>query len=270
MKPASHPRILATRLALVMMALALAPPSPAALDPATDRRVGGVFSNACGDRSQVMIRLYGDVLDIEKGGNAVKAKRLQVAKTPPAGAPVPDFLAVVRGEVAGGDGVVLVLSHGAKGLFARVDGGAKSLAPLGPGVIGQVVRHCDPNRNALPGAPPAVELQSSDLLRDARFKAAYLQALGPLAKEDWLVRMSGPGTALRKVKVQGQDFALAAVCKPHDCADHNTVLLWTPKPGVLHGLVFQKGRSTLIGNPPPAVTAELDKIWKKQFRSQAK
>lgn len=266
MRPVPHPRVPAARLAWAAIALALAPPSPAALDPATDRRVAGVFSNACGDRSQVMIRLYGDVLDIEKGGNAVKAKRLQVAKAPPAGAPVPDFLAVVRGEVAGGDGVVLVLSHGAKGLFARIDGGAKSLAPLGPGVIGQVVRHCDPNRNALPGAPPAVELQSSDLLRDGRFKAAYLQALGPLAKEDWLARMSGPGTALRKVQVQGQDFALAAVCKPHDCADHNTVLLWTPKPGVLHGLVYQQGRSTLIGSPSPAMAQELQRLWKGEWR----
>ena len=266
MSPAPHPWIQTTRLALLAMALAVPRLATAALDPTTDRRVAGVFSNACSDRNQVMVRLYGDVLDIEKGGVAVKAKRLQVSKTPPAGAPVPDFLAVVRGEVAAGDGVVLVLSHGAKGLFARIDGGSKSLAPLGPGVVGQVVRHCDPNRNALPGAAPAVELQSSDLLRDPRFKSAYLQALGPLAKEQWLSRMTGPGTALRKVKVNGQDFALAAVCKPHDCADHNTVLLWKPKPGVLHGLVFQQGRSTLIGSPPPAVAQELQRLWKTEWR----
>lgn len=266
MTPLFHPSIGKATAAFAVLALTVPAATRAALDPATDSRVAGVYSNACGDRSQVMIRLYGDVLDIEKGTVAVKAKRLQVAKTLPAGAPVPDFLATVRGEVAGGDGVVLVLSHGAKGLFARIDGGAKSLAPLGPGVIGQVVRHCDPNRNALPGAPPAVELQSSDLLRDPRFKAAYLQALGPLAKEPWLARMTGPGTTLRKVKVNGQDFALAAVCKPHDCADHNTVLLWTPKPGVLHGLVFQQGRSTLIGNPPPAVAQELQRLWKTEWR----
>ena len=248
--------------------LIAAGPARAALDPATDRRVGGIFSNACGDRSQLMLRLYGDVLDVEKGSVAVKANRLMVSKTPPPGAPVPDFLAVVRGDVKGGDGVVLVLSHNAKGLFVRIDGGEKSLAPLGPGVVGQQVRHCDPNRNALPGAPVKAPLGSADLLRDPRFKAAYLQALGPLAKEGWLARMEGPATELRKVQVAGNDFALAATCKPHDCADHNMVVLWTPKPGVLHGLVYQRGRSTLIGNPPPDVAKELQRLWAAEWRQR--
>jgi hypothetical protein len=36
----------------------------------------------------------------------------------------------------------------------------------------------------------------------------------------------------------------------------------------VYGKVNQTGKSTLIGNPPPAVAAELEKIWKKQFRSQ--
>ncbi len=255
-------------LAFLVWSLLMAP-ATAALDLAVERQIGGVFSNACGDKAEVMIRLYGDVLDIERGGVAVKANKVQYSTSAPAGAPVPDFKAVVRGEVKGGDGVALVLSHNSKGLFARIDGGPKSLAPLGPGVLGQSIRHCDPNRNALPGAPPpALPLQSADLLRDPRFKAAYLQALGPLAKEDWLARMSGPGIELKKVKVAGNDFALAAVCKPHDCADHNTVILWTPKPGVLHGLVHQKGRNTLIGNPPPDVAKELQRQWAAEWRQK--
>ena len=80
--------------------------------------------------------------------------------------------------------------------------------------------------------------------------------------------MEGPATELRKVKVAGNDFALAATCKPHDCADHNMVVLWTPKPGVLHGLVYQKGRSTLIGNPPPDVAKELLRLWAAEWRQR--
>jgi hypothetical protein len=39
---------------------------------------------------------------------------------------------------------------------------------------------------------------------------------------------------------------------------------------VVYGKVVQKGKSTLIGSPPPAVAAELDKLWKSEFRSQPK
>ncbi len=254
---------------MALACAALGGSAQAALDPATDRQVGGVFSNACGDKSQVMIRLYGDVLDIERGKAVVKASRLKVSKTPPAGAVSLDYKATVHGEVKGGDGLTLVLTHNTKGLFARIEGGEKSLAPLGPGVIGQTVRHCDPNRNALAGAPQPVRLGPPDLLGDPRFKAAYLRALGASAQERWLARLEGPGSELRKVKVAGTEYALAATCKPHDCADSNLVLLWAPKAAVLHGLVFQNGRNTLLGNPPPEVAKELQRLWAAEWRKGA-
>ena len=71
-----------------------------------------------------MVRLYGDVLDIERGAAVVKASGLQVSRTAPAGVATVDFKAVVSGQVKGGDGIVLVLGHNTKGLFARIDGPA--------------------------------------------------------------------------------------------------------------------------------------------------
>ena len=242
-------------------------PAIAALDATLDRQVGGVFSNACGDRSQVMVRLYGDVLDVERGGVAVKANRLRSSTQPPPGPAVADFKATVRGEVKGGDGIALVLTHNAKGLFARIDGGEKSLARLGPGVIGLTVRHCDPNRNALPGAPPPPSLPAPwDLLKDARFKAAYTQALGPLARDRWLMALDGPAPESRMVQVAGVEYLLASVCKPHDCSDHNLVLLWQASQGQLLGLLQQRGRKTLLGQPSPAAAAEIERLWKGEWR----
>lgn len=175
----------------------------------------------------------------------------------------------MRGEVKGGDGLVLVLTHNAKGLFARIDGGAKSLAPLGAGVIGQTIRHCDPNRNALPGAPPPPSLPGPvDLLKDARFKAAYVAALGPLAREPWLTRLDGPAPESRRVKLSGTDYLLASTCKPHDCYDHSLVLLWQAQQSQVLGLVQQRGRKTLLGKPPPEAARELEKLWAAQFRKQ--
>lgn len=257
--------------AAALLAALLALPARAALDPVTDRQVGGVFSNACSDRSQVMVRLYGDTLDVERGGVAVKAGRLKSDRKPPPGPPVAAFAATVQGQVKDGptrgETVGLTLTHDAKGLFVRIDGSEKALAPLGAGVAGQTLRHCDPNRNALPGVTPAPTwLAPSDLLKDARFKAAYGAALGPRAAEPWLATLNGPAPEVRPLTVAGAEYALASSCKPHDCFDHNLVLLWQAREGKVYGLLQQKGRQTLLGAPPPAVATELPRIWAAEFR----
>ncbi|MEO7245793.1 MAG: Ivy family c-type lysozyme inhibitor [Rubrivivax sp.] len=251
-----------------LVALA-ATPALAALDPVTDRQVGGVLSNACGDRSQVMIRLYDDTLDVERAGVAVKASKLRASRSAPSGAPVvPDFAASVQGQAKSGP-VNLTITHGAKGLFARIDGSEAALAPLGPGVVGQVLRHCDPNRNRLAGAPIPLEEQTiGALLKRPGFPAAYRAALGPLAREPWIASASGPSPNLRQVDVGGQRYWLAAVCKPHDCADHNLVLLWDEPGARVQGLVHQKARDTQIGDPPPAVAAELKTLWAKEWQQR--
>jgi len=61
---------------------------------------------------------------------------------------------------------------------------------------------------------------------------------------------------------------LAAVCKNHDCADNNTVLLYSASKGVVYGTIYERGKSTLTGEPPPAVAAELPKLWKIEWRQQ--
>jgi hypothetical protein len=113
------------------------------------------------------------------------------------------------------------------------------------------------------------ELSAAGLLYDPKAKAAYTKALGPLSKESWLAKLDGPSPQNRPVKVANTDFVLVAACKNRDCADHNTVLLWSA-PDVVYGKVYQRGKSTLIGSPPPAVAAELEKLRKTEWRSQPK
>lgn len=52
---------------------------------------------------------------------------------------------------------------------------------------------------------------------------------------------------------------LASVCKPHDCADHNTVLRYDAIAGAVYAKVVQAGRS--------ALAAELDKLWQQEWRA---
>jgi Inhibitor of vertebrate lysozyme (Ivy) len=252
---------------LLAFATALLPVA-AKVDPALERQVGGAFSNACGDRAQTMVRLYGDVMSVEVGGKTVAASKFRTLRAAPTTPAPADFKVAFEGDVPGGDGLVFVLTHNAQGLFVTIVGGAKSLAPLGPGVQGQRLRHCDPNRNALPGTKQPVELGPPAMLRDSAFKSAYVKALGPLARQDWLIRLEGPAQPVKTVKAAGADYQLVTACKPHDCYDHSIVVLYAAGSHSLVGKVHQAGRSTLIGNPSPALAAELERLWLAQYRQK--
>lgn len=114
------------------------------------------------------------------------------------------------------------------------------------------------------------ELSASGLLYNAQAKATYYKALGPLSKEPWLARLDGPSPQNKPVRVAGADYVLLSACKNHDCAENNTVLLYSSAPELVYGKVYQRGKSTLIGAPPPAVASELEALWKKEWRSQPK
>jgi hypothetical protein len=259
--PSPARRALAAAIALGLPAL-----SGAQLTAAENKVYAGVYSNACGDPSKPMVRLYDDVMSVGQAGKVVTAKPFKSSKTHLGATPPADFKTAFVGEVKGGDGLVFVLFHNPDGLFVVLEGGPKSLAQLGPGVQGQRLRHCDPNRNALPGAPVATAPSPPDLLRDPKFKTPYLKALGPLAGEKWLATLAGPAPQVKKVQAAGAEYQLASVCKPHDCAEHNTVLLYDAAQGLVVGKVYQAGRSTLIGNPSPALARELERLWAEEWR----
>ena len=113
-------------------------------------------------------------------------------------------------------------------------------------------------------------MTAAGLLYNPQAKATYHKALGPLIKEPWLAKLDGPSNEFRPVKAAGTDYMLGSTCKNHDCYDHTVVLLWSGVQDVVYGKVVQKGKSTLIGAPPPVVAAELEKLWMSEFRSQRK
>jgi Inhibitor of vertebrate lysozyme (Ivy) len=258
------PNLTAHSVSWLLCVVALS--SGAKVEPAMERQVGGVYSNACGNAAHPMVRLYGDVMSIEIGPKKVAATKFRTLKISPVSPPSADFKVAFEGDVPGGDGLVFVLTHNKDGLFVTPVGGAKSLATL-PGVQGKPIRHCDPNRNALPGAPPPATLPSPpQLLKDARFRTPYFAALGPMAREPWLRELTGPAPETQKVTVAGTSYLMASVCKPHDCYDHNLVLLYDAARGVVYGKLNQAGRSMLFGRPPAPMAAELERLWRGQFR----
>ena len=273
---------------LVLVAISAPALAQSKIDQKLMMAYGGVLAPECANYLLPQLKYLGDSLVVQDGGKAVLTGRnVKAAPTYFGAAKPPEFETALTSEVAGGEAMVFVFYRNASGLFAAVEGGPKVMAAL-PAAFngGKRSRHCDPNRNAVPGAgtPDAqanadpnkfkgyalTELSASGLLYNAKAKQTYYKALGPLSKEPWLAKLDGPSPENKAIKVAGADYVLLGACKNHDCADNNTVLLYSGARDVVYGKVYQKGKSTLIGSPPPEVAAELEKLWRTEWRSQPK
>jgi hypothetical protein len=246
-----------------------------------------VLAPDCSNYLLPQLKHLGDSLVVQDGGKAVlTGRKVKPAPKYFGATPPPEFETAFTSEIAGGEALVFVYYRNASGLFAAVEGGPKVMAALPAAFKGKRSRHCDPNRNAVPGAGvpseqakadpnkfkgyALTELGAAGLLYNAKAKATYHKALGPLTKEPWLAKLDGPSSENKAVKVAGADYVQVSTCKNHDCFENSVVLLYSGAQDVVYGKVYQRGRSTLIGSPPPAIGAELEKLWKSEFRSQPK
>jgi hypothetical protein len=253
------------RLPQVAILIVAATAAPASAQVKIDTKLmqvyGGVLAPDCSNYMLPQLKYLGDSLVVQDGGKAVLTGR-NVKPAPAyfgASAP-PEFEIALTSEIARGETLVFVFYRNASGLFAAVEGGPKVMAALpAAGNSAKIFK-----------GYALTELSAAGLLYNARAKELYYKALGPLVNEPWLAKLDGPSSEGQAMKVADADYVMLYTCKNHDCYDHNVVLLWSGIQNVVYGKINQKGKSTLIGNPPPAVAAELEKIWKKQFRSQAK
>jgi hypothetical protein len=257
-----------TLFTLAGVATAGVPCAARAMDLAAVRQYGGAFSPNCPDYNGLRLKYLGDTLVIARGAREVTAGGVRVSRTFPGPGPAPaDFRAVLSGTVPGKDVLSFTLFHNKDGLFAVVGAGPMTMAAVGPGVTGVRIRHCDPNRNALPGAPVAAMVFPSDMLRDKQFKGLYVAMLGPLVSEHWLMQLTGPSHEAKAVRVAGEDYQLFGSCKEHDCYDNSLALLYSAQKKLLYAQGVSRGRPIVLGSPPPGVAAELSRLWRAEWRS---
>lgn len=109
-----------------------------------------------------------------------------------------------------------------------------------------------------------------EYFKEPAFKTAYTKALGPKARTPWLAKRDGPAPEDKFIQVGGERYAMNSFCKNHDCGDNSAVLLYSPDRKAVYGTIYEKGKTTLIGDPPPPLAAELAKLWKAEWRTPAK
>lgn len=106
-----------------------------------------------------------------------------------------------------------------------------------------------------------------DYLNEPGFKSVYAKALGPKSNLPWLAKRDGPAPLPSFIEVGGERYVLNPFCKQGDCGENSAVVLYSPEQKTVYGTIYEKGKTTLIGDPPPAIAAELGKLWKKEWRS---
>lgn len=255
------------------------------LDSHTMKAFGGTYQVDCSSNTSPKATVFADALVFLHGGKRIAGSKVQAAAAYYGSSPPPEYRIVLLSEVPGGQELLFTVFEDESGYYLKLDGDQKTMAVIGEPLSGQKFRRCDgavkPMQTSTTPAAPGkadpnktfkgyalTELGAAGLLYDSKAKATYYKALGSLSQEPWLAKLDGPSPQNRAVKVAGGDYVLVAACKNHDCAENNTVLLYSSTQDVVYGSVYQRGKSILIGTPPPAVATELERLWKTEWRPQ--
>ena len=242
---------------------------------------GGRYALDCANPQSPRVQVQAAAVVVEQGNQRLTAQSLQAAHSYFGQSAPPGFLVALLGQVQSRHEVVFLVKGDARGQYIEINGDKTVMANLG--ALGKrPFRSCDAAINqraqgylrqeqqarVAAAAPVASGTANypSELIRDAQFKSVYRRALGQLASHPWLARMDGPAPELKPEVVAGTNYMLAAFCKPHDCGDNNAVLLYDAPQGRVYGLVHMGGRNTVVGSPPGPVMAELNRLWRREWR----
>jgi len=263
----------ATATALLLGAVPLS--VRAGLDAETLKAYGGTYMVDCANPGSPKATVLADALVFLHGNKRVAAGNAEAQLSFYGNSAPEGYLVALVGDVPGAGQVFCIVYEHKSGMYLTLDGDAKVVAAIGKPLVGKSFRRCDGTAaRAAPTAPATpqktyalTELSAAGILLDPKAKAAYYKALGPLRSEPWLANLDGPSSENVKVRIAGKEYVRAYCCKNHDCYDYNTVLLYSADQNLVYGKVYQRGKSTLIGVPPPAVAKNLDHLWRELFRS---
>ena len=192
--------------AVALSCLLLSLPAAAqGLRPDVLASVGGRYATDCAKPDSPRVWVEAQQMRVEQGGQRLTAGQLDAAFSYFGNSPPPGYRVALLGQVQGAHELLAVVYGDAQGQYLQLDGDRTVQANLGP-LTKLKFRHCNEGANrraaadhqqqardeAAAKAPvaPGTARSPSELIRDPRFKPAYLRALGPLAREPWLAQMA--------------------------------------------------------------------------------
>ena len=262
-------------LAAALAAACLTTLAQGRLGPDVLKLYGGVYSPDCSNPMAPRLRVLDDALVVEQGNHRLIGREVMASFSYFGNSPPPNYLVALLSQVPRADGLLFMVYKDRAGQYIRIEPDPKVGSALGKSLTGLRYRWCNAPAQQARVVPavlaPAVRpagtfIDPWDLVRDPAFKAVYYRALGPRVNQYWLAHLEGPAHPVSKIRIAGTEYVYAMVCKDHDCSDNNTVLLYSAAQGVVYGKVLLAGRGSLIGSPPPALAAEIERLWRKEWR----
>ena len=250
----------------------------AGIDAPALRQFGGRYAVDCANPAVPQLRVTADALLVEQAGQRMTGRKPVSAYSYFGNsAPPKNFQVALLSEVRGGPQLIFMVYADPAGPYILLDGDAKVLAALTKTLTTPRYRRCEPpaaraataltpapSPAAAPGGVPGMSV----LIADPAFKRAYLRSIGAKASERWLARFDGPAPPTREQTFDGVPYVVVAICKAHDCYDHNAVFLYSAPQQRVLGLVQQNGVKTLVGAPGPSLASQLDRLWLREWRQK--
>lgn len=272
-------------LAAGAWAVAAAAAQAQGLQPDVLKGFGGRYAVDCAKPDAPRVVVEARQMLVEQGNQRITVGNLDAAFSYFGNNPPPSFRVALFGQVQGRHDLTALVHADGKGQYLQLDGDRTVMSNLG--ALGKAqFRHCnaaanqqaladqkaDKDAQAAARAPvaPGTAKHPSELIRDPVFKPVYLKALGPLGRTPWLAQMNGPAPDLSRQTIGGVSYTVAAICKPHDCGDNSAVVLYDAAQGRVYGLVNQRNKQQTFGAPPGAMLAELQAVWRREWRPAGK
>jgi Inhibitor of vertebrate lysozyme (Ivy) len=100
-----------------------------------------------------------------------------------------------------------------------------------------------------------------DLLGDEHYLYAWNGMLAgetvPAWVKSYAKTFDGPSTPSTDIKVGGEPYTLAFVCKAHDCGDNQLYVLFSPGGRRAWGLLIEGDQRRWLGRPDTAIQAAI-------------
>ena len=266
---------------LCLAAVLLAPVAASAQQRLTADEMnayGGSYAVECGKPDAPRLSVTADAISVERDGQRLVGRNVMASVSHFGRSPPKNFVAALIGEVRGGGQMMFMVYADQAGRYALIEAEPSVQAALGPALLKARYRSCNavgaPTASAVPTIASPVPATSdavpdiAALLANPLFKRSYLRSIGEKASERWLARLDGPAPPTRRQPLEGMPYLLVAVCKPHDCYEHNAVFLYSAEPPRVLGLIHQAGVKTLVGGATPAQGAQLDLLWQAEWRQK--